>query len=388
MKKLLSVMLAATISASLLCGCGKETVSGAENSVEKNVAADTAAGASEDNTAIETSGEAANKPYEAEPEILWYMDEEGIKNDAMGVIIRKDNDKIQDLALSMNVFLTEEGDVGATHELSASQSILTCNYYDGTLDDYVNDEKNYIWIDDGDGMWHSEPMPIVQFGNIEYAYDHDPNSHTDTEFYMIQNGILFHLSCEVLDPASFLEMLQNKNFLKQCEDTHESLAFLASDGLYIPAMGICFSVDAEQMDKIIGKTVRCSRADQEYFGDSLFIRNDENDLYYFSNAETALDVVNNFATEEPYNEETEYSTIDDILERNIGNTAFTGRGRTDRSGFYINDEFVLDDEAEESWLFCSENLRYVISFSYVQGDTLSSGEDLTPDYFLSFIEAY
>ena len=384
MKKLLSVMLAATISASLLCGCGKETVSEAENSVEKNVAADSAADASEDKTAIGTSGEVT----EAEPEILWYMDEEGIKNDAMGVIIRKDNAKIQDLELTMNVFLTEEGDVGATRDLPASQSILTCNYYDGTLDDFLNDEKNGVWVDDGNGMGHFEPMPTAQLGNIEYAYDHDPDSHTDTEFYMIQNGILFHLSCEVLDPAVFLEMLQNKNFLKQCEDTHESLAFLASDGLYIPAMGICFSVDAEQMDKIIGKTVSCSRADQEYFGDSLFIRNDDNGFSYFSNAETALDVVNNFAAEEPYNEKTEYSIIDDILERNIGNTAFTGRGRTDRSGFYINDEFVLDDETEESWLFCSENLRYVISFSYVQGDTLSSGEDVTPDYFLSFIEAY
>ena len=388
MKKLLSVMLAATISASLLCGCGKETVSEAENSVEKNVTADTATDASEDKTAIGTSGEVTNEPYEAEPEILWYMDEEGIKNDAMGVIIRKDNDKIQDLELTMNVFLTEEGDVGATRDLPASQSILTCNYYDGTLDDYVNDEKNGVWVDDGNGMGHFEPMPTAQLGNIGYAYNHDPDSHTDTEFYMIQNGILFHLSCEVLDPASFLEMLQNKNFLKQYEGTHESLAFLASDGLYLPAMGICFSVDAEQMDKILVKTVSCSRADQEYFGDSLFIRNDDNGFSYFSNAETALDVVNNFATEEPYNEKTEYSIIDDILDRNIGNTAFTGRGRTDRSGFYINDEFVLDDETEESWLFCSENLRYVISFSYVQGDTLSSGEEVTPDYFLSFIEEY
>lgn len=388
MKKFLSLALVAIISVSLLCGCGKETTGEVKETVEENAATDVAENASEDEIAVETASEELDEQYEVEPEILWYMDEEGLKNDDMGVVIRKDNDKIQDLTLFISVFLTKGGDVGPTGDLSASQARLTCNYYDGTLDDYVNDEKNCVWVDDGNGGGSYEPMPKAQVGKIEYAYDHAPDSHTDTKFYIVQNGILFNLSCEVLDPVVFLEKLQNNNFLKQYEDTNEALAYLASDGLYIPAMGICFSVEDDQMDEILSKSVWCSRADQEYYGDSLSIQIDDYTMYYYSDAETALDVVDNFATEEPYNDEIEYSVIDDILERNIGNVTFTGRGRNDRSGFYLNDEFMLDDEADESWLFCSEDLRYVISFSYVQGDTLSSGEEVTPDYFLSFIEEY
>ena len=383
-KQIIRLLMAVTISASLLCGCGNETVGEA---VTGNAKTDVAENASDGETEAETAGEAVDEQYEAESEILWYMDEEGLKNDDMGVIIRKDNDKIQDLRMLMNVFLTVEGDVGPTNGLPAFQSIFTCSYYDGTLDDYVNDESNYVWVGSGsEGSY--QPLAKAQAGNMEYAYDYAPDSHENTEFYMVKNGILLHLSCEVSDPDTFLKNLQSNNFLKQYEGTNGSLAYLASNGLYIPAMGLCFSVGAEQMDRIMIKSVDCFRADQEYYGDELSIDIDDYNMYYYSDAETALEVADNFATEEPYNKENEYSVIDEVLERNIGNTTFTGRGRDDRLGYYENGELKLFDEVDESWLFCSEDLRYVISFSYVQGDTISSGEEVTPDYFLSFIEEY
>ena len=109
MKKFLSLALVAIISVSLLCGCGKETTGEVKETVEENAATDVAENASEDEIAVETASEDLDEQYEVEPEILWYMDEEGLKNDDMGVVIRKDNDKIQDLTLFISVFLTKGG---------------------------------------------------------------------------------------------------------------------------------------------------------------------------------------------------------------------------------------------------------------------------------------
>lgn len=41
---------------------------------------------------------------------------------------------------------------------------------------------------------------------------------------------------------------------------------------------------------------------------------------------------------------TEYRLTPDASQKKW--VQFTGRGRNDRSGFYLNDEFMLDDEAE------------------------------------------
>ena len=377
MKKVLRLALATVISASLISGCGNETISEVTETAEETAAIDAAENASENESVIDTKSEESEEQHETEPEILWYMDEEGLKNDDLGVIIRKDNKKIQDLKLSINVFLTVEGDVGPTSELSASQAILSCNYYDGTLDDYVADNQG--WSVDVDGNNPRMYGPIkAQAGDIEFAYD--PDYYLGTEFYMVQNGILFRLlyseTGDPVDPVALFEGLQNNNFLKQYESSDGILAYLAPDGLYIPAVGICFSVETEQMNEINSKWAECSRADQGDYGDGLCIYVDDN-LSYYSDAETALDVVDNFAEEEPYLEDTEYSLIGDALERSIGNATFTGWGRNERCADYRNDD---------NWLFCSEDLKYGISFSYDHGDTLSSGEEVMPDYFLSFIE--
>lgn len=65
---------------------------------------------------------------------IWYLDSEGIKNDELGLIIRKDNAEFDELSLRVNF------------SISGSQQVFACGYCEDDLDTYISEHYSIIMM--------------------------------------------------------------------------------------------------------------------------------------------------------------------------------------------------------------------------------------------------
>jgi hypothetical protein len=335
MKKKLAIMVITVIMSIGLLACGSKNSDSdaaesevvpsieisSEDKIENEETEET--GETEKETDEQLESEAAEIVEEEELTPTWYMDEEGIKNDEFGVVIRKDTLNPEYSGLGINI-----NDNG--------QHVFHCYYYDGDLDSYIeehNAEKN-------------------SRGELSYAYYVDGSGSGGTVAF-VDNGIMF--SATVFDGINLDEYL---DLITSYEETDaDYLAYLTDGGLYCPALGLCIG---NSKDKISNIGVNC------FFGDwtesAILSISDESKtdmpMAYMVDAENAQEVVDKYVENLLTPSEdiaSEFSAFEDTVETNIGKFKYLGRG--------VKNE-TWD---EEEWLFYSDEATWSVSLSYKDG---------------------
>lgn len=186
----------------------------------------------------------AQESGQAEQKVLWEMEESGIRNHELGIMIRRENGVLEDFSLNQTVMLNDE------KEGRVPDQDFSCSYYDGGL-------ENYIAENDG--------FQKGSLGKCEYAYKDYGNS---IEVVFTDNGVAlttyigFYTGEEPEGDISINEYLSEVN-LQECDEfSQDTLIYLTEDGFYSPALGISV-VEAEGISEITRQYLRISH-EEEY----------------------------------------------------------------------------------------------------------------------------
>lgn len=361
-RKLLAILLS-TACVLLAAGCGaagSETAAPTEEAAQEEAGAaqeadaqDTEAAESVETGASEGEETEASEEQEAvqeEPDlkvISWYMDEEGVKSDELGMMIPKDNG-IMDVTLNQHMMVW--GDSRGT------QLNFTCSYYDGSLNNYIVQNPGYE-----KGTW----------GEYEYAYSEDENFSDFIEVAFVGNGVALEGSfsiSDLLEDESIDEYLTRANVQGSDEFAQDCLAYLTEDGLYSPALGLSVTYNEDGTseygrNEIDSQSVRCSNYSL-YSGDeisrSLKISSDSyqnnTGFYGMGEAESAQEALEIYVAScmEPSEYVTiEYTELEGTVETTIAGHPYLGRGLSSRS----TDGF---GGVDYKWLFCSDDIAWTI----------------------------
>lgn len=357
-RKLLAILLSAACVL-LAAGCGaagSETAASTEEAAAAQEAdiQDTEATESAETGASEGEETAASEQQEAvqeEPDlkvISWYMDEEGVKSDELGMMIPRDNG-IMDVTLNQHMIVW--GDRRGT------QQNFTCSYYDGSLNNYIVQNPGYE-----KGTW----------GEYEYAYREDGNTSNFVRFAFVGNGVALEGNVSIsdlLEDESINEYLTRANVQGCDEFAQDCLVYLTEDGLYSPALGLSVTYNEDGTseygrNEIDSQSVRCSNYSL-YSGDeisrSLKISSDSyqnnTDFYGMGEAESAQEALEIYVAScmEPSEYKTvEYTELDGMVETAIAGHPYLGRGLSAR---WSNGS---RESMEYEWLFCSDDIAWTI----------------------------
>lgn len=368
-KRVIAILLSVVCMLSLgACGAADfETVSQTEEVIAAEAAEtnepETESGETENVEATEAE-EGDAEAEEAEPEesvITWYMDEEGIKNDGLGMMIRKDNG-VMIMGLFQHMMVYGEG-IG--HQQSVS-----CEYYEGSLDNYVVQNS-----------WYEKTV----LGEYECALG---KTDYDAKVVFVGNGIALELSVylnDLLENESIEDYLLRMN-LQPCDEfSQDCLAYLADDGLYCPALGISVTYnkdgDRDYGNEIWTQRIHGSNYDLPHEGcysslsiDTESYQNDT-DTYGIGNAQSAEEALKLYVASQMEPDEYtqgEYTEMEGTVETSIAGYQYLGGGV-----IYTRKDEWFDDTTYE-WLFCSDDVSWVIWL-----DT----EDDNYEPYLSIIEA-
>lgn len=303
----------------------------------------------EDVPPAEMSAESTPEPEIEEEEIIeeeedfpyWYMDSEGIKNEELGVIIKKDVAMRDNFTLNAGIFIrhnTDSYDVGYIK----SCDHFSCGYYEGDLDAYISE--------------HSNSYPFSQFdeikkgkiGKLDYAYG---ESGIFMFVFVVDNGIVF--SSELLSEYGSADEQMSEIFESENESNINKLAYISDDGFSIPALGILISyADGEKKeDQSISVSERAAK------GVPLDIIEDKDAQ---SNVDFLLQDAVSYGN----------TAIEETVEINIGKYQYSGRG-------------VAKSNNDEIWYFVSNDWEGYISL-YVYANAQYNGGDCKE--YISIIE--
>lgn len=357
-RKLLAILLS-TACVLLAAGCGSvgsETAASTEEAgaAQEADVQDTEAAESAETGASEGEETEASEEQEAvqeEPDlkvISWYMDEEGVKSDELGMMISKDNG-IMDVTLNQHMMVW--GDSRGT------QLNFTCSYYDGSLNNYIVQNPGYE-----KGTW----------GEYEYAYSEDENFSDFIEVAFVGNGVALEGSfsiSDLLEDESIDEYLTRANVQGSDEFAQDCLAYLTEDGLYSPALGLSVTYNEDGTseygrNEIDSQSVRCSNYSL-YSGDeisrSFKISSDSyqnnTDYYGMGEAESAQEALEIYVAScmEPSEYVTiEYTELEGTVETTIAGHPYLGRGLSSR---WKDD---VSGSMDYEWLFCSDDIAWTI----------------------------
>lgn len=273
---------------------------------------------------------------------IWYMDSEGIKNDELGVVIKKDNGALKELGLRETV--------GIAKGTARFQQHIHCYYYEGDLDAYIS-EHSYMDMEKG------------KIRDFDYAYSENSN-----EMVLAGNGIIISAhpndSTFLDENESISDYLNRIDLFKPYDESiTDYLAYITEDGLYCPALGIKLACD-EGENKIWRVGVSCKFADD--YGYGLNIQDESmtamGTMIYMVDTENAREVVDKYVENaiEPNEYITnEYSAIEDTVEINLGRCKYLGRG--------VIGQHNGSDRKHEDWLFYSDDVTWSITVGYYAG---------------------
>lgn len=271
----------------------------------------------------------------------WYMDSEGIKNEELGMKIRKDNSEGNRLWLHGG-FTQNELHYDSSKPAGGLGTVsgdLICGYYEGDLDSFMAENPYHQFTEKG------------SIGGLEYAYGKD-EAFSDVDVVFVGNGIylmLSSLSVEEKDIESYLN-----TFMKAERESDASfLAYSAEDGFHCPALGIEFLYLG-----LMGEfAVRCDNGEKgmtiagdSYAGD-VFRREESEDI------ETALQRFVDSYTEADYGSTTWTEAGEDV-KKTIGKIPYQGRGV--QSDHY--------DANDQRWIFLSDETPWIIMISFFSAD--------------------
>lgn len=337
-RKIILTILAMTLM--VVSGCGsreaateteQETINAAETDIVENVE-------SEKKEEVISESETNQEESEHEESIpSWYMDSEGIKSDALGLIIRKDNAVFDEMVLDVqfDIFTPDDSGTGGRYETL----VFRCEYYSGDLDDYISEH----------GMEKGE------FWGIDCAYGVGTNAFPEIAF--VGNGVVIYLvyKIDMGENESLNDYLSRTDLIKAFDEPSVNcLAYIADDGLYCPALGIKLSTEESEWN-IAGIGVTC----WEYNG-SVSISDESvgGKLYYMVDASNAQEVVDRYVEGSIESNTVNSTAIEGTVELNLGKYSYLGRG--------VISEY--DRSNEERWLFYSDELTWSIMVAFDQGN--------------------
>lgn len=282
-----------------------------------------------------------------ETKISWYMDEEGLKNEDIGVVIKRDNGIFEKIELLENVgiYTPSETGMGGT----TRQNVFKCSYYDGEFDTYISEKG----------------MEKGTVNGVDYAYK---ESEYDVEIAIAGNGIVIYSSfytSDFEDGENVNDYLGRIDFIKPCDNfSKDCLAYITEDGLYCPVLGISLScAGTEHCMNVI--SVSCAKNDYT----ATISMNDESfegmgTMFYLVDTNNAQEVVDKYVEEtvQPAQDGMrEIVAIDGTVEVKIGRCNYLGRG------------VVLDYDGTnvDWWLFYSDDTTWSIDCDYDEQDGIS-----------------
>lgn len=343
-KKLLAILLSAACVLSVAaCGAAdSETVSQTEGvttgetetgeevqDAQEDAVSGTALAEDAEAVEMEVSEreEVAADEIEEEHPVIWRMDEDGIKNEDLGVLLCKDNGILEDLSLNLSLTVSwEDEDISPFQEFK-------CDYYAGNLDDYIAENSDFEKGILGNGC--------------EYAYRIDePNS---TKFAFVGNGMVlttyvgFNSNAEPKENVDINDYLEQMN-LQSCEEfSQDGFAYITNEGLFCPAIGV--SITYEE-----GKT--------EANGQYAWLAPNSDDYWHhleissFRSGGSAQEVVDTYVENKTQYDD-DYIEIEGTVEATIGGYHYLGRG--------VTKEWMGEKNLAE-WTFVSDDIIWSIDF--------------------------
>ena len=314
----------------------EETATTEENTAENNTENETVNEDKKDENADVAQEQENEEPVIEETEVpapTKYMSKEGIVDEELGVIIKKDSTDWDEIGFHGETQF-EYGDI-------IDHVYFTCFYYNGDIDSYISEH---------------EGLKKGMLDNIEYAapddsYDGFPN------ITFVKNGIVlnFHMTEETVKKIW-------KKGLNICEkENEEYLVYMMEDGLYCPALGLEITGSLKHFDeylflyeKII---IRANSSKEEIFGGIYIYLNGEKDA--FLDSKEPIEVVEDW-----------FSGLGDIVlegpeEKTYGKYQFEGKGYTHEYG-------------KKDWRYASEETNHLINVHCSEAGEI--------EYFSSFIE--
>ena len=386
-RKLLAILLS-TACVLLAAACGKagpetaspekeaaqeEAVSGEEAQEEQEADAqsteaaegaesgETGTAEGEEAEASETEGTVQEEKPDNNA-IIWYMDEEGIKSDELGMMLRLDSEKWRELSLKQCMYVFSEK--------MGYQQNFECGYYDGSLDNYIAENAGF---------------EKAMLGDCEYAFHHEDAGVTDVVF--VGNGVIMtgmvndrnrREGEELSDYLSRVNIQTCDEFDKDC------LVYLTGNGLYSPALGLSASYneegDQEDGNQIAGQEI-CGSTDEENIVISHNgIRNSQEGVAKAQNAQEAVDAYVEYCTGPDY--DMECTELEGTIETQVAGYKYLGRGCTVKLSFSWSDSngaSGTDERFFYKWLFASDDIPWKI--------WADAHEETEYETCLSFIEA-
>lgn len=322
-RKLVLLLSVAVISLGLLA-CGSQE-SDLSETMEAAAASTPEAATDESDKTTEVSEEAINESETEDTEAVgqeenlptWYMDSEGLKNNELGIMVRKDGADWADFEY-----------FGSLINHSCGYINFTCNSYEGDLESYISEH---------------EGMEKETLEGVAYAVREPDDENSNREVAFVGNGIALSMNLWDYNIEDIEDIWENGLSVYE-EDNADCLAYIRGETLYCPALGIKFSGDED----VLNVGIHCGKYDDSYgsFGRvwSLYIHNGTRS----GSSEEELD--------DYVKQRVDYGdlAIDVTVEKEFGNFKFTGRGC---SGSY----------GEERWLFLSDESACRISIYYTEG---------------------
>lgn len=270
--------------------------------------------------------EEENIPY-------WYMDSEGIKNEELGVIIKKDTATTNNFKIEAGIFMRAEDESDHT----SYKCRFECGYYEGDLDACIEENlyANLLLV-------RYDEIKKGKIGELDYAYGEDENT---LAVLIVDSGIVF--AAEFSSKLGGAEEQISRILESEEESCINSLAYITDDGFHIPVLGI-----------MIPYTGNGGRRD---FDEDIYVLGESSSgsgirMYIYEGKNIQKDILLENLLEY------ETSVIDETVEINIGKFQYLGTGFTQSNN-------------SETWYFDSEDARY-----YIRLDANANAEYNGGDY--------
>ncbi len=284
---------------------------------------------------------------EEESKISWYMDEEGIKNEELGIGIKRDNGIFEEIGINWEagIYVPAVYDGGTNY-----MTVFECMYYDGEFEDYISENG----------------MQKGTVNGVEYAY-------TDEEILsriaIGGNGIVVCTTLyehQLSGEESYNDYLSKIDFIKPCDTfSLDCIAYFTEDGFYSPALGVSMSCVGTE-HTMGGVNLECATEDytatlrmgDESIGSVMM-------MDYMDEEDSAQTAVDNYVEEnvQPGGDGLrEIVAIDGTVEVKIDKYNYLGRG------VVVDYDPAVDTEW---WLFCSDDNTWSIRCNYDQQDGIS-----------------
>lgn len=341
-RKLVAVITVAAVSMGLLA-CGSKSTASPDTAevMEEEPTPEEAFEEEEKPEVSEEPDEEAETENEEVPEQeedapTWYMNEEGLKSEELGIKIRRDSAEWEKFGFSGSLIIP-------VTDNNTTSFNFTCYYYGGDLDSYISEHKG---------------TEKVVLDDVVYALKEPDEHNTIREVTFVGNGIALTITLWEND----IKDIMNKEGLSVYEaDDMEYLAYFTDDTLYCPALGIKCSYEMDDFNpSSLGIYCADWSQDNGYKGGSISI---SEDYWNYKNSaeETIIEYVKG-------REEHGETAIDRTIEMKLGKYQFLGGGTSDSYGgedwvFYSNDTIsriyieVSEGRKVEDYLSLIEELQ-------------------------------